>query len=125
MKFYEARSEIIGALRALARSPLVTRRVVRFIPVPVPAPAPVPPRPDPPAVRTDVAPCGYSPRSPKPALGTAIRIRLVRRRADRARLREPVTLKPRDPAPLRRQPARAVADLWPTPRCLSDALACR
>jgi hypothetical protein len=33
-----------------------------------------------------------------------------------------VTLKPRDPAALRAQPARDGADFWPTPRCLSDAL---
>jgi hypothetical protein len=39
-EFYEARSEIIGSLRALTRSPLMTRTVVRFIPVPAPAPLP-------------------------------------------------------------------------------------
>jgi hypothetical protein len=43
--FHEQKAEIIGALRALARSPLVTRRVVRFIPVPAPAPLPPPPNP--------------------------------------------------------------------------------
>jgi hypothetical protein len=39
--FHERKAEIIGSLRALARSPLVTRRVVRFAPAPTPLlPAP-------------------------------------------------------------------------------------
>jgi hypothetical protein len=36
--FHERKAEIIGSLRALARSPLVTRSVVRFITVPAPTP---------------------------------------------------------------------------------------
>jgi hypothetical protein len=35
-KFHEQKAEIIGLLRALARSPLMTQRVVRFVPAPAP-----------------------------------------------------------------------------------------
>jgi hypothetical protein len=48
-KFHEQKAEIIGLLRVLARSPLVTRTVVRFIAAPTraiqsPRPLPVAPR---------------------------------------------------------------------------------
>src|SRR5437763_11423218 len=39
--YYEARSEIVGALRALSRNPPATRVVTRFVQIPVPAPAPL------------------------------------------------------------------------------------
>ena len=47
--FHERKAEIVGTLRTLARSPLVTRTVVRFIAAPTPAiqspkPLPVVPR---------------------------------------------------------------------------------
>jgi hypothetical protein len=37
--FYERRSDIVGALRALSRNPPATRVVTRFVQIPVPAPA--------------------------------------------------------------------------------------
>src|SRR3954471_15737554 len=50
-RFYEARSEVVGALRALSRNPPATRVLTRFVQVPVPAPTlpPAPARPSRPA----------------------------------------------------------------------------
>src|SRR5438045_2750310 len=39
-RFYEERSDAVGALRALSRNPPATRVVTRFVQVPVPVPAP-------------------------------------------------------------------------------------
>jgi hypothetical protein len=51
-RFYEARSEIIAALRALARSPQLTRVVVRFVAAPpLPVQATHRPPPELPAAR--------------------------------------------------------------------------
>jgi hypothetical protein len=58
--FHEQKAEIIGLLRALARSRLVTRRIVRFVPAPTPL-SPAPQSPYPPG---RVLPAANLPASP-------------------------------------------------------------
>jgi hypothetical protein len=75
-KFHEQKAEIIGLLRALARSPLVTQRVVRF----VPAPAPLAPAPHSPYTPGRILPAANLPAWPPVAQRALARPRRTARR---------------------------------------------